>query len=161
MTQFGLPLPRLSNPKFSPPKRPIVRQSPPANPIVELDPSTWPNWFSVALVMAEKRGELRGYERGLAVAEGIARSPDEPPRRSMQEIAEEVAIKHGYLNWRAFRARRRNRELVHARQEAMARIAKETDYSLAQIGAFFGGYDHSTVFHAIQMVEKREKLNVG
>lgn len=44
---------------------------------------------------------------------------------------------------------------VRPRQVAMTLAARLTDHSLNRIGHFFGGRDHTTVMHAIRIVEKR------
>lgn len=43
------------------------------------------------------------------------------------------------------------------RQVAMALAARLTDHSLCRIGHYFGGRDHSTVFHAIRVVARRRR----
>jgi chromosomal replication initiator protein len=47
----------------------------------------------------------------------------------------------------------RKKEVATARQVAMYFAKEYTDYSLKQIGHYFGGRDHSTVIHAIQSVQ--------
>jgi chromosomal replication initiator protein len=47
----------------------------------------------------------------------------------------------------------RKREVVMARQLSMYLIRKYTAYSLVQIGDYFGGRDHSTVIHSIDIIE--------
>ena len=46
----------------------------------------------------------------------------------------------------------RKREFVNARKMAMYLIRMFTNYSLIQIGSFFGGRDHSTVIHATDFI---------
>lgn len=46
----------------------------------------------------------------------------------------------------------RKKEVATARQVAMYFAKEYTDYSLKQIGQYFGGRDHSTVIHAVQCV---------
>ncbi len=74
---------------------------------------------------------------------------------TMVEICEQVARKHGLQSWRELKKRSRRKMFVRPRQEAMERCHRETDTSLVAIGRFFGGYDHTTVLHAIDAVEKR------
>lgn len=47
----------------------------------------------------------------------------------------------------------RRKEVATARQVAMYLAKEFTDYSLKQIGQYFGGRDHSTVIHAVQSVQ--------
>src|SRR5207247_9360103 len=51
------------------------------------------------------------------------------------------------------RSRRRSREALVPRQVGMYLARQLTELSLQQIGAYFGGRDHSTVLHAVRKVE--------
>jgi len=155
--------------KFYPRTRPVAKAS------IDWEPAV-----AAAIREAENRGferarlaaaeqiaqaEARGYERGLAtarVAENVAMALG--ASKSMAQIADECAKAHGFLGWRALRAHRKNKALVQARQEAMWRLSKETDASLGDIGRFLGGFDHTTVMHAIKKVDERlavSGLNLG
>ena len=48
---------------------------------------------------------------------------------------------------------RRSRNVLLPRQVGMYLARRLTDLSLQQIGALFGGRDHSTVLHAVRKVE--------
>lgn len=52
------------------------------------------------------------------------------------------------ISLEALKSKSRKREIVEARQIAMTIMCKERCGSLAEIGFFFGGRDHSTVIHA-------------
>jgi chromosomal replication initiator protein len=52
----------------------------------------------------------------------------------------------------ALKDKTRKKEVSTARQVAMYFAKEYTDYSLKQIGQYFGGRDHSTVIHAVQCV---------
>jgi chromosomal replication initiator protein len=52
----------------------------------------------------------------------------------------------------ALKDKTRKKEVATARQVAMYFAKEYTDYSLKQIGQYFGGRDHSTVIHAVQCV---------
>jgi chromosomal replication initiation ATPase DnaA len=47
--------------------------------------------------------------------------------------------------------------VVRARQEAMWRCCRETGHSTTSVGRFFNR-DHTTVVHAVQKIEKMQKL---
>jgi chromosomal replication initiator protein len=47
------------------------------------------------------------------------------------------------------------RAYARQRQVAITLAVRMTDHSLSRIGDFFGGRDHSTVIHAIRVVEQR------
>jgi len=55
----------------------------------------------------------------------------------------------------AMRARKRTQTLVQPRQVAMYLCRQLTDLSLTEIGARFGGRDHTTVMHACDRIAKR------
>ena len=57
----------------------------------------------------------------------------------------------------------RKKEIVEARQTAMFLCRSILDSSLSSVGVFFGGRDHTTVMHAIKMIEekKAKKKNIG
>ena len=50
------------------------------------------------------------------------------------------------------KAKTRLRHIVEARQIAIFLIKKHTNMSLAEIGRLFGGRDHTTAIHSIQVV---------
>ncbi len=51
-------------------------------------------------------------------------------------------------------SKKRHENIAKARQIAMYITRNLTDYSLVQIGQYFGGKDHTTVMHALTKVEK-------
>src|SRR5262249_4292365 len=55
---------------------------------------------------------------------------------------------------RELQSRRRSPGIVAPRQVSMYLARQLTGLSLDQIGAYFGGRDHSTVLHACQKVER-------
>lgn len=52
-----------------------------------------------------------------------------------------------------FSSQRRNRSIARPRQMAMALAKELTNHSLPEIGAAFGGRDHTTVLHACRKIE--------
>ena len=59
------------------------------------------------------------------------------------------------------KSKRKTSDLVRARQIAMYLCRKHTSSSLKSIGEEFGGRDHSTVIHAINVIEDESKLDLG
>ena len=51
--------------------------------------------------------------------------------------------------------KRRTQNIANARQVAMYICRRNTTYSYPEIGALFGGRDHSTVIHSVKSVEER------
>lgn len=63
-------------------------------------------------------------------------------------VAEEFAVSLSEL-----KTRRRNKNIVLARQVAMYLSRELTDLSLPEIGNFFGGKDHTTVLHSCNKIK--------
>jgi len=57
------------------------------------------------------------------------------------------------------KAKTRKKEIVIARQTAMYFSKEYTNHSLKSIGYHFGGRDHSTVIHSVQLIEREIKKN--
>jgi chromosomal replication initiator protein len=81
------------------------------------------------------------------------RTEAEARRPTMERIAQRVS---GYFQVepRHLRSRRRSRDALVPRQVSMYLARQLTGLSLQQIGAFFGGRDHTTVLHACRKVEQ-------
>ena len=87
-----------------------------------------------------------------AVAEHF-REQAEAGRPTVERIAQRVG---GYFRVepRQLQSRRRSRRVLVPRQVGMYLARQLTALSLEQIGAYFGGRDHSTVLHACRKVEQ-------
>jgi chromosomal replication initiator protein len=72
---------------------------------------------------------------------------------TVERIAQRVG---GYFRVKPeqLQSRRRSRSVLVPRQVGMYLARQLTDLSLGQIGAYFGGRDHSTVLHACRKVEQ-------
>lgn len=70
----------------------------------------------------------------------------------ISDILQTVA-RHFGIRVQDLLGRRRTRSLSHPRQVAMYLTRKLTSHSLEEIGAHFGGRDHSTVLHAERTIE--------
>lgn len=77
-------------------------------------------------------------------------------KRSMKEVASEVAQAHG-LTLEEMKQPRRFRNLAHARHEAMWRMRQETVASFGMIARFFNLMDHTTVVHGCAAHEQRQR----
>ncbi|HHV97874.1 MAG TPA: chromosomal replication initiator protein DnaA [Clostridiaceae bacterium] len=64
----------------------------------------------------------------------------------------DVVARHFNLKPEDFKSKKRNREVAFPRQIAMYLCRELTDMSLPQIGAEFGGRDHTTVMHAFAKI---------
>jgi len=84
------------------------------------------------------------------------RSPQVTVESVQQVISAQFAVKLADL-----KSPRRTRSLAFARQVAMYLARKMANASLLSIGEKFGNRDHSTVIHAIQVIEKRRDEDPG
>ena len=81
---------------------------------------------------------------------------------SMEDIVRKVSEVSG-IPENGIVGQSRKREIVEARQTAMFLCRNILDSSLSSVGVFFGGRDHTTVMHAIKIIEekKAKKKNIG
>ena len=63
------------------------------------------------------------------------------------------------LTYKDLRGKRRTKAVAFPRQVAMYISRELTEYSTTEVGAEFGGRDHTTVMHACQKIEDRMKLD--
>jgi chromosomal replication initiator protein len=63
------------------------------------------------------------------------------------------------LSYKDLRGKRRTKAVAFPRQVAMYISRELTEYSTTEVGAEFGGRDHTTVMHACQKIEDRTKLD--
>ncbi len=108
------------------------------------------------ITKAEKVNDgLNGTDYSFArwVIDEVARRVAEAPATTADDIIAQVASGHG-LSVNDVIGRSTQRHIVTARHEAMWRIRNETTLSFPSIGKLFGR-DHSTVQHAVKLVEKR------
>jgi chromosomal replication initiator protein len=98
---------------------------------------------------------LSRLNRHLDVATVVAHFSEqvEESRPTVERIAQRVG---GYfrVETRQLRSRLRSRQVLLPRQVGMYLARQLTKLSLEQIGAYFGGRDHSTVLHACRKVEQ-------
>jgi chromosomal replication initiator protein len=77
----------------------------------------------------------------------------EANRPTVERIVQRVG-RYFQVEPRQLQARSRARGTLLPRQIGMYLARQLTELSLQQIGAYFGGRDHSTVLHACRKVEK-------
>ena len=80
-------------------------------------------------------------------------------RITKQMILKNVIDEFGFSE-AELKGKRRTQKLALARQTSMYLIRTMLNLSLAEIGSFFGGKDHSTVIHAIEKIENLRKSDV-
>lgn len=75
------------------------------------------------------------------------------------DLVQQVVAKRFSVGINDLIGKRRTQNIAHARQVAMYLCRKLTPRSYPEIGAAFGGRDHSTVIHAKKVIE--EKMNTA
>jgi len=101
--------------------------------------------------------QLTGRTIDLDLArEALGQSGDESHRSIMGvDRILDVVCKHYGVRVTDLNGRRRTQSIVLPRQVAMYLTRKLTPLSLMEIGARFGGRDHSTVLYAVSKIEER------
>ena len=89
----------------------------------------------------------------LSLWHGSIKAPSKP--ETMREIATRMAAKHR-LTLEQIRAPDRAARISHPRQEAMYLMRVAGNFSLSQIGRYFGKH-HSTVLNAVRTHAERMK----
>jgi len=78
---------------------------------------------------------------------------------SVDMVQKEVAV-YFNITLADLKTKKRNKNVVLPRQVAMYLTRKLTAHSLPEIGAAFGGKDHTTVLHAYKKIEKESMINL-
>lgn len=113
-----------------------------------------PRQLDGALTRLEQLHAALGGRAASADEVALAFTDDADPRRrlSVDRIAHSVCL-YFQVEPDDLCSRRRSRQALLPRQVGMYLARQLTGLSLEQIGAFFGGRDHSTVLHACRKVE--------
>ncbi len=102
----------------------------------------------------------RAHDRFPDLATVTAHFRDDAAPPTVERIAERVG-RYFRVEPRHLVARRRTRTALLPRQVGMYLARRLTPLSLQEIGAFFGGRDHSTVLHACRKVEEALAHDAG
>jgi chromosomal replication initiator protein len=106
-------------------------------------------------------GSMTGRELNLSFTQEVLKDTlNVAPTITLESITKAVC---GYFKVEPeqLRSKRKTAELVRARQVAMYLCRKHTSSSLKSIGEEFGGRDHSTVIHSINMIDNQAKFDLG
>src|SRR5262249_22117573 len=106
-----------------------------------------------ALARLELLARLSGRPPDVAAVAAHFREQAEASRVTVERIAQRVGGSSGG-DPRQLQRRRRYKGVLLPRQVGMYLARQLTELSLEQIGAYFGGRDHSTVLHACRKVEQ-------
>lgn len=88
----------------------------------------------------------------------ILRAAGNPHALTAEAVLALVAARCGFTS-RDLRGRKRNPELVRARQIAMYLCRELLGESFPSLGRIFGGKDHSTVMHAVKKIRETQVTN--
>ena len=69
------------------------------------------------------------------------------------EDTQNAVIKHFKIKLSDLQSKKRSKAITHPRQVCMYLARRLTDYSLEEIGGYFGGRDHTTVMHACGKID--------
>jgi len=84
----------------------------------------------------------------------------QPNQKSITiELIQKIVSDYFGLSYKDLRGKRRTKAVAFPRQVAMYISRELTEYSTTEVGAEFGGRDHTTVMHACQKIEDRKKLD--
>lgn len=103
---------------------------------------------------------LSGQEVNEHLAEEVLKDLLGSGRRITKQIILKNVIEELGFSEAEIRGKKRTQKLALARQTSMYLIRTMLNLSLAEIGEFFGGKDHSTVIHAIGKVEGLKKTDI-
>jgi chromosomal replication initiator protein len=106
-----------------------------------------------AIVRLEALGQMHSRPLDVPLVAEHFHAELEAGRPTVQRIAQQVG---GYFQVEPcqLQSQQRSRQVLLPRQVGMYLARQLTGLSLEQIGAYFGGRDHSTVLHACRKVER-------
>ena len=106
-----------------------------------------------AVTRLEALTRLHGGPPAVEVVAESFRTDADARQATVESIAQRVG-RYFRVEARRLQSRDRSRQALLPRQVGMYLARRLTDLSLQQIGAYFGGRDHSTVLHACRKVEQ-------
>lgn len=116
-----------------------------------------------AIVNLQGRAQLQKRPVDLNLAReamGEAAVPAQANRATLQHIVEAVT-EYFNVKLQDLQSRRRYKSITEPRQICMYLARKRTRFSLEEIGGYFGGRDHTTVMHSIEVVKGRIESEDG
>ncbi|NQS99734.1 MAG: chromosomal replication initiator protein DnaA, partial [Candidatus Omnitrophica bacterium] len=107
-----------------------------------------------ALIRVVAYSSLTSEKITLSLAQSVLKDMLlEEKRVSVDSIQKKVAA-HFDLRISDLKAKKRSRAVVYPRQLAMYLVRTLTNFSLPEIGEYFGGRDHTTVLHACDKIQR-------
>lgn len=112
--------------------------------------------LEAALTKIKAFAELMEQDITLETAQHLLRDSFSDPKQgniTIEIIQKVISDKYG-ISVSDLKGKKRNKNIVIPRQYAMFIAREITEYSFLDIGAEFGGRDHSTVMHSCQKVDE-------
>ena len=105
--------------------------------------------------------ELVGKEVTLEIAQQQLKDTFGSPKQGniSIETIQKVVAEHYSISFVDLKGKKRTKNIVYPRQLSMYITKELTEYSTTEIGAEFGGRDHTTVMHSIEKIEEDIKAD--
>lgn len=113
-----------------------------------------------ALIRVVAYAKLTGKEITVDLAKEVLKGMiDQEERKINIDFIQKIVAIFFNIKEADMKTKKRTRSIVYPRQLAMYLSRNLTDYSLPDIGGFFGGRDHTTVLHACDKINKEIREN--
>jgi chromosomal replication initiator protein len=113
-----------------------------------------------ALIRVAAYTSLVGEKTTLQLAQNVLRDTlTEESKKITIDLIQKGVAEYFDIRISDMRAKKRNKGVVYPRQIAMYLVRELTEYSLPEIGEFFGGRDHTTILHAYNKIKLDLKDN--
>jgi chromosomal replication initiator protein len=108
-----------------------------------------------ALIRVVASAKLTGKEMSVGLAKEVLRGMIATDAKKITiDLIQKVVADYFNIKIGDMKTKKRTRAIAYPRQLAMYLSRTLTDYSLPDIGGFFGGRDHTTVLHACDKISK-------
>jgi chromosomal replication initiator protein len=115
-----------------------------------------------ALIRVAAYAKLVGKDISLDLVKEVLKDVlKEDEKKITIELIQQKVAQYFDIRVADMRNKRRTKAIVYPRQIAMYLSRNLTDFSLPEIGEYFGGRDHSTVLHAYEKVQRDVKRDDG
>lgn len=115
-----------------------------------------------ALIRVVAYAKLVGKEVSLELAKEVLKDMIiEGEKKITIELIQKKVSEFFNIKFSDMQAKNRSKAVAYPRQVAMYLSRQLTDYSLPEIGDYFGGRDHTTVMHACDKIERDLKEKGG
>ncbi len=107
-----------------------------------------------ALIRVAAYSSLINKKITLDLAHAVLKDMLLEEKRISVDAIQKIVAAHFDLRIMDLKAKKRSRAVVYPRQIAMYLARTLTDFSLPEIGEYFGGRDHTTVLHAYEKIQR-------